>query len=678
MIVSWNWLTDYVRLEMSAEDLADRLALTGLNHEGTEEVDKDGSGVDLAIDLEVTSNRSDCLSHLGVAREIAAIFGNRNFHEPDPTPTESTEDLTTITSVRVDAPSLCPRFTARVIRGAKVGPSPWWLRKRLETVGLRSINNIADITNYVMLECGQPLHAYDLMKLHGERLIVRNAENKESLVAINGKTYTLDAEMLVIADQDRAVGLAGVMGGLETEISDATSAILIEAALFDPLSIRRTARALGLSSDASYRFERPMDPLRTEWASRRCAELILELAGGTLVQGVIDIRAEEAAPPTSITLRFGRIEQVLGIEVPVDRAFSILDSIGIETIDHNEVQATFKPPSWRSDLDREIDLIEEVARIYGYEHIPEDQPVPLAASSLGKRERVERALRDAMTGVGFDEALTFSLVADELVAPWDPEPVESPIRAEHPDFKKNSALRQSLIPSLLVARAYNEAHGTPDARLFEIAHVYLPRAKRELPDERPRIGLVAGLSFVELKGVLESILERLHPAGRLSTRASTTPLLSLGRSAELLIGENHLGYLGEIDPDSASSFGLRGPCSAAELNLEPLIELANLVPTFQPIPTYPSVSRDLSLVVPLSLPWASLAELVQSEGGPSLEAIEFLDTFQGAGIADDHHSLHFGLTFRHFERTLTGDEVDRQIENIIEACQTQFGATLRT
>ncbi|QDV33300.1 phenylalanine--tRNA ligase subunit beta [Tautonia plasticadhaerens] len=672
MIVSWNWLTDYVRLDMTADELADRLALTGLNHEGTAEV-----GGDLAIDLEVTSNRPDCLGHLGIAREIAAVFGARGYREPSPNPPRSGPPAAEATGVTVDEPGLCPRFTARVVTGAKVGPSPWWMRKRLETLGVRCINNIVDVTNYVMFECGQPLHAYDLDALAGRRLVVRKATSGETLVAINGKTYELAPGMLVIADADRPVGLAGVMGGLDTEIADATTDILIEAARFDALSVRRTSRSLGLMSPSSYRFERPMDPERTYWASRRCADLILELAGGTLHEGVIDLAAEPPPERPAVMLRFSQIARVLGIEIPRVRVEAILESLGLERVWHDDHAASFRPPSWRSDLGREIDLIEEAARVYGYEHIPEDRPVPLAASSLGRRERIERAVREALTGLGLDEAVGFSLVPDELIAPLDPMPVEAPIRAEHPDFRKNSALRQSLVPSLLAARGYNEAHGVPDARLFEVAHVYLPRPGRPLPDESPRVAFVTGTDFPGIKGIVEALLDRLHPAGQLDARPASPSPMADGRSAELLLGGLHLGYAGEIDADASKRFGLRGRCAAAELSLDALIDRADLAPSYRPVPIYPSVTRDLSLVIDRAIPWSELAEAVRGSGGPTLESVEFLDTFEGAGVPEGRHSLHFGMSFRRSDRTLTGEEVEASIRRIVDACRARFDASLR-
>jgi len=666
MIVSWNWLAQYLRLDMPVAELTDRLMLAGLNHESTAEV-----GGDLAIDLEVTSNRPDCLGHLGVAREAAVLFG-KDLRIPVPRPRESGTTAGSLAAVRIEAPDLCPRFTARVISGAKIGESPWWLRKRLETVGVRPISNVVDVTNYVMLESGQPLHAYDLGRLAGREIVVRRARPGEPLTAINGKTYELTPGMLVIADAERPVGVAGVMGGLDTEIGPATASILIEAAQFDAMSVRRTARALGLHSAASYRFERPMDPDATEWAGRRCAELILEVAGGTLHPGVLD-EGSPTGPRPAVTLRIGQIKRVLGIEVDRERVVAILQALGLERLG----DLTFRPPSWRSDLGREIDLIEEVARIHGYEQIPIDRPVPLAKSARGPRERVEAAAREALTGLGFDEAVTYSLVADSWIAPLQPTPARPPIRVEHSTRKLETALRQSLTPSLLAARAHNEAHGTPDADLFEIAHAYLPRPDAPRPDEPPRLAMVAGRDFLGMKGVVEALLARLHAGADLRAETSEQALFAPGRQAVLRLGDQHLGYVGEVDRARLDAFGLRSACAAAELDLDVLIAHADLVPGYRPLPAFPAVARDLSLVVPHDLPWAELAAAARHAGGPILEAAQYLDAFRGGTVPAGRQSLHFGLRFRHPERTLTGEEVDQVVGMIVAACEARFGATLR-
>ncbi|HWE35612.1 MAG TPA: phenylalanine--tRNA ligase subunit beta [Isosphaeraceae bacterium] len=671
MIVSWNWLTSYLRLDMPADVLAERLALAGLNHERTEEV-----GGDLALDLEVTSNRPDCLSHLGVAREIAVLFDRPRPDAHDPRPPESGPPARELTRIDVEAPDLCPRFTARVVSGVTVGPSPWWLRKRLETIGVRPISNVVDITNYVMFECGQPLHAYDLARLDGRRLVVRRARGGETLTAINNKVYELSPEMLVIADASRPVGLAGVMGGLDTEIGPATRDVLIEAAQFDPVSVRRTGRALGLSSPSSHRFERGLDPSRTEWASRRCAELILDLAGGTLHEGVIDL-GEPVAPRGPIVLRFKQVPRVLGIDVPHVTAVAILKALGLDVLAEGIDELTVRPPSWRADLEREVDLIEEVARIYGYDHIPEDRPVPLARSSRGPRERVEDLTRVALTGLGFDEAVTFSLVADDHVIPLGGGPIATPIRVEHSSRKREVVLRPSLVPSLLAARSYNEAHGVSDARLFEVAHVYLPRPDRPLPDEPTHLGIVGAGDYPALKGVVEALLDRLHVAEPIEARPSELALFAPGRQAEMLLGGASLGHLGEVDRAALDRFELRGACVAAELDFDLLNSRAVLTPRYHPLPAFPAVSRDLSLVVPDDLPWADLAAAARGAAGPQLEEITYLDTFRGGNVPAGSQSVHFGLRFRHPSRTLTGEEVERALDAVVADCAARFGATLR-
>ncbi len=672
MIVSWNWLTEYLRLDMPVDVLTERLALAGLNHESTAEV-----GGDLAIDLEVTSNRPDCLGHFGVAREIGVLFG-RPARFPDPRPATAGVPVESVAQVRIEAPDLCPRFTARAITGVKVGPSPWWLRKRLETLGVRPISNVVDVTNYVMFECGQPLHAYDLARVDGRVLVPRLARKGETLKAINNATYELTPEMLVIADASRPVGLGGVMGGLDTEIGPATAEVLIEAARFDPMNIRRTSRALGLHSPSSYRFERPIDPEVAEWAGRRCAELILATAGGTLHPGMIDAgRVEADRPP--ITLRLGQIARVLGIAIDPAEVSRILLALGLEDEGGPPEAPRFRAPSWRSDLDREIDLIEEVARIHGYENIPEDRPVPLAGSPRAPRERVEDAARAVLTGLGFDEAITVSFVPDELVGPLGSPPGEvAPIRVEHSVRKRANALRQSLVPSLLAVRRHNEAHGNGDVDLFEVANVYLPRPGHRLPEEPTRLAIVGGRDFLGLKGTVEALLGRFHLDGRLEVRPDASAWFAPGRSAELLLDGAALGLIGELDRARLDALDLRGACSAAELDLGVLIEQADLVPRYRPLPPFPTVTRDLSLVVPRTLPWGDLAAAVGRAGGPTLESIVYLDAFRGGNIPDDRQSLHFGLRFRHPERTLTGDEVERAVRAIVESCASRFEATLRT
>ena len=672
MIVSWNQLTDYVRLDMPVDALTDRLALTGLNHESTSDV-----GGDLAIDLEVTSNRSDCLGHLGVAREISVLF-EKPLRIPAAAPRTSGPPVESLAAVSVEADDLCSRFTARVMSGVKVGESPWWMRRRLETLGVRPVSNIVDVTNYVMFECGQPLHAYDLDRLEGRRLVVRRARKGESLKAINGRDYALEPEMLVIADAARPVGLAGVMGGLETEIGPGTTNILIEAARFDAMSVRKTSRALGLFSPSSFRFERPLDPEVADWASRRCAELILDLCPGSVLHpGVVDV-GRPAPARGAITLRLNQIPRILGIEVGAVEVRRILDALGLEVVDETVGSLRVVPPSWRADLEREIDLIEEVARIHGYEKIVETRPIPVTSAPRGRRERVESAIRDTLTALGFDEAVTFSLVDDALAAPVTADGAGAvPLRVSHSSRKRENALRRSLVPSLLSVRRHNEAHGVADARIFEIADVYLPRDGGGLPDEPTRLSIIAGTDFRGLKGIVETLLNRLLIPGPLAAAPASLPLFAEGRAAELSVGGARLGWIGEVDAAKLQEFDLRNACSAVELDLGVLLDQARPVASFRPLPSYPAVARDLSLVLDASVAWADLSAVVRESAGPDLRSVDYLDTFQGGNLPEGRQSVHFGLTFRRDDRTLTGEEVDLAMKAVIDACASKLGATLR-
>jgi phenylalanyl-tRNA synthetase beta chain len=466
------------------------------------------------------------------------------------------------------------------------------------------------------------------------------------------------------------------MGGLDTEIRPTTRNVLIESAQFDPMSVRKTARALGLFSPSSYRFERPLDPETTDWASRRCAELTLELAGGTLHPGVIDVQTSRPAG-APVTLRLDQIERVLGITIDRAEVARILQALGLRLQSESATSLTVDPPSWRADLEREIDLIEEVARVHGYEHIPENRPVPLTRSKRGVRERVETEVRNALTGCGFDEAYTFSLVSEGLIVDVDPSRPVVPIVVEHSSRKKENILRTSLVPSLLASRAHNEAHGTADASLFEVAHVYLPDPDRPLPNEPTRLGIVGGGDFLNMKGIVETIVERLHIAGPLTARPVSSALFVPGRAAELRLGEATLGMIGVVSAEVLERVGLRSACAAAELSFDLLMARATLIPQNRPLPAFPAVMRDLSLVIETAVPWGELSSVASDAAGSTLEAIDYLDVFSGGDVPPGKQSVHFAMRFRNPSRTLTGEEVDRAVGSIIEACGSRLGATLR-
>lgn len=674
MLVSWDWLKQYVALDVSAEEFADRLTMTGLNLEEC----RDANG-DTCIDFEVTSNRPDCLGHLGIAREAAVVY-DKQLQVPTAAPKTNTTPAASVTSVTNECPDLCSQYHARVIRGVKVGPSPAWMQKRLQTVGIASINNIVDITNYVLMECGQPLHAFDMDKLHGQRIVVRRARAGEKLQAIDHKDYTLAADMCVIADADHPVALAGVMGGAETEITTSTKNVLIEAAIFAPLAIRNTSRRLKLHSDSSYRFERALDPHGPEWASRRCCELILELAGGELLDGSVFAGTKPPAECSPITLRFAQIERILGIKVPQEEAVRILVALGLKQVGQaTDALATFVPPSNRRDLSREIDLIEEVARIHGYDKLPANINVPLCLSHKSHRDRVVDRVRNTLTGAGFYEAITVSLVSEREHALFRPRGDVPPLAIDHSDFRETSLLRQTLIPSLLGSRRANERRGTFGAQLFEIATVHLS-ADKSLPQvqsEPAMIGFVSGKSFAEVKGVVEELAARVNPAAVVSARPSSIAQFTPGRGAEILLNGQAWGWLGELDRSVGNQLDLRDPVTIAELDLSVLESIADLVPKFKPLPQYQSSSRDLNFVLDDPVTWNELDTVVRQAAGPLLESIGFGGQYRGKQIPDGKKSYLVTLMYRSPERTLTSEEVEAAQQSVIAACQQKLGATLR-
>ena len=529
-----------------------------------------------------------------------------------------------------------------------------------------------------MSESGQPTHAYDLAKLRGGALVIRNATAGEELVALNHQTYKLDPKMLVIADAERAVGLAGVMGGLETEISAATTDLVIEAARFDPLSVRRTSRALGLQSQASYRFERPIDPEMVRWARDRCVELILATGGGTV--GVpAQHEASASAPRPIVTLRVAQVARLLGIDVPRAEMHRILVALGLEPVGEDAATMSFRPPSWRSDLDREVDLIEEVGRIHDYAKIPEDRPVRLGAIGQDRRGRVEGEVRALLAGLGFSEAVTYSFVSRDLVgAEFLPgEPVE-PIRVEHATRRQSNLMRLSLVPSLLEAVSYNEAHGNFGVRLYEMAHTYRPVAGQDLPDESSRLAIACPGDFFAAKGLLEGILTRLHARPDLRWESRDFAPLRPGHSAAIHLGDRPFGFAGEIASATLARLKLRGTYSVLEVSMDLIEGLAVAIPQHEPTPVFPGVQRDLSLVVPARMTWGEVEAAVRTVVDATFEGITFLDSFRGGNLAPDQQSLHFNLRFRNPERTMTGDEVDARIARIVDHCRAALGATVRS
>ncbi len=692
MIVSNNWLKDYVDCTADHDELVDRLTMSGLNHEGTEQV-----GDDQAIDLEVTSNRVDCLGHIGVAREIATLYG-LDLKIPDPQPVESSESVADQCSVEIQCPELCHRYTARLIKGVKVGPSPKWLVDRLSTVlyskgkdgeivPYQSVNNIVDITNYVMFECGQPLHAFDFAKISGGKVIVREPKPDEEIVAIDHTKYKLEPGTCVIADAETAVCIGGVMGGVDSEVSGETTDVLIEAAYFHPKPVRSTARQLKLHSPSSFRFERDIDSHNIDWASRRCCQLILQNAGGELCAGMVD--AGEA--PTEISpveLRYARIQRVLGIEIPSEEVARILESLGLVVTSSLPASISAIPPSWRKDLTREVDLIEEVGRIYGYDKVPDTVAVPMVASHRPDSDRVMQKVRTILTSTGFDEAMTATMVPaiwSDAFSPWtsaDPIIVSQPMLGVLEQGSHNigavNLVRRSLIPSLLEVKRINDFRSNTEIDLFETAKVYLAESKTELPREPLMLGIVSSRCSSTVKGVVESLVQRVNPGCRVEVKEFAHPLLDVNHSVQLLIDGKVLGYLGQVSVAGLKQFKIRaGGATVAELDVTVLDEIAIHVSIHKDQSKFQAIARDFNFIVGNAVHWQDLESTVRVAGGELCEAINYRETFRdekkdGAG----KKRLLMSVTLRSETETLSGEQAEDVCQNIISACQRKHSAEL--
>jgi phenylalanyl-tRNA synthetase beta chain len=633
-------------------------------------------GGDSIYDLEVTPNRPDLNSMIGIAREISAVTGSP-LEIPRPAPQEQSEPAAKFVKVRIENTELCPRYTARVIHGVKVGPSPAWLRERLERVGVRSISNVVDVTNYVMLEIGQPLHAFDYHLLSTPEIIVRNATDGQEFTTIDGQKRTLTSEMLVIADSKRAIAVAGVMGGQNTGINERTVDVLIESAYFKPQNIRRTSRKLDLRTESSYRFERGCDPNIVDWASQRAAELILQAAGGRLARGVVDVYPA-AVKPVQIALRNDKVSQLLGIELSAKQNTDYLKSLCLQVSD-NVVQV----PTYRVDLKREIDLIEEIARIHGVDKIPATpprgaigtHPYDIVHDQIGESRRL-------LTALGLNEAQGQTLISDSAAELVDSELVA----LENPLSTDMNVLRPSLLPGLLDALRHNINHKNLDVALFEIGRVF-PAGREE---RRVAIALTgrrhpafwtgedreAKFDVYDLKGMVEDFLEHFGVRGvTYARRTESTNLLV--ESATVHLGKFTLGEFGQVLPPLARRYDLRDPVLVCELNLDTLLARRNTGKTFKALPQFPAIRRDVAMLVPETLTHEAVLTVARQARPANLEAIELFDVFRGKNVPAGQKSMAYAFTYRHAERTLTDAEVNAAHEQLVAQLKQKLGAIVR-
>ena len=665
MKISYNWLKEYVYFYLSPQELADRLTKVGLVVADIKPVEDD-----FCLDVEVTSNRPDCLGIIGIAREVAATVGG-SLHFPETNFVGTNAEISKFITIAVEEPILCPRYTARVIRHITVGPSPEWIQKRLKCIGLRPVNNIVDITNYVMMETGQPLHAFDLDKLTEQKIIVRKAKSGEEIVTINGASRALFHDMLVIADSRRPAAIAGIMGGKETEVSDSTRHILLECAQFEPRQVRRTSRALGIASDSSYRFERGTDPEGIDRASQRTVKLIKDYAGGEIASDIIDIRTGKHET-RKITLRMERLHKVLGVEIKRDVAVDILKKLHFNILNDIDNFIDLEVPSFRGDVCREIDLIEEVARIYGYNNMPTKTSIGVRVSTRNKYEIVEDNIRQFLTGLGFYEVKTFSIVDTsplQSVNLWSDKvgiDIANPLRQEE------SRLRTSLLSSLINTKRYNMDHGTEQVKIFEIAKVYL--AGNKLPQEKTCLAIVSDTDFLTLKGIVESLLFNLGIFSGCEWIAFSEPgLFRDERAARVQMDGITVGYFGE----ASQKLGFKTQSCLAEIDLDLLIEKSNFAKKYQNLPQHPPVFRDLAIIVDEEVTWSSIGKCITDTKAAFLKETNFFDVYRGKQIPAGKKSIAFNLCFQAPDRTLKSEEVDSAQQIILDTLHNVLAAELR-
>ena len=672
MKVSLHWLN---RLLTPAIDIdeAERLLTAG----GFPVEEMLPVGDDTMIDVEVTSNRPDVLSHVGVAREIAAR-SERTLDAPEcAPPAEAGSAVEALSSVTNDAQDLCPLYTARVITGVKVGPSPDWLVQALEAVGQRSVNNVVDITNFVLLELGQPLHAFDLSKLAGNKIVVRKAAKDEAFEAIDHSKHKLQDDMLVIADSNKPVALAGVMGGADSEVTESTTDLLIESAMFDELAVRRASRKLKLFSDSSFRFERGVDPLGVEKASNRCCELILELAGGTLSKGVIRV-GQDAPSPTTISLRTQRTRDLLGIELDAKQQADLLEALGIETTIEGDTLTT-TIPSYRLDLVREIDLIEEIARQHGLANIPTQSKINIVAHHPQHNVEAKRAIVETLVAHGYHETITPSLIplkdAEKFVVNNEPASLNSDMR------RQDNTLRPAVLPSLLACRKLNQDVGNSDIKLFEIASGWSKRDEqiqegRQLAVLRDADDVQEAVS--ELKGTITELVHALGGASAsdsLSFEKIDDPWYEV--AAVIKLGDMMTGSFGLTKQAFTDHFGLQTRVVSALICMQNITSLYPPTHEAGELPKYPAIQRDLSVVVDEATPWQSIAETITTANPALLESTNFVGTYRGKQVGKGKKSVTLRMQFRDPSTTLRHEQVDPQVETVVKALGEKVGAELR-
>ena len=633
---------------------------------------------DTVVDFEITNNRPDCYSILGLAREAAAAFNKPMRHHDPVVRGSAAGELSELLEVEVPAEDLCRRYTARMVRNVKIAPSPKWLRQRLRANGVRPINNLVDITNYVMLEYGQPMHAFDYRYVGSGKIIVRRSEPGEALTTLDGNVRTLTPGMLVIADETKPIGLAGIMGGENSEIMDDTVDVVFESANFNGTSIRQTALALGMRTEASGKFEKNIDPLLTLPAVDRACELVELLGAGEVMDGVIDV-LNDIPEPRTIELEPDRINALLGTDISEADMVEYLRRLEIPVEGHE-----IRVPSWRPDLVGMADIAEEVGRLFGYNNIP-TTTFRGAATEGGYTEamKLENRAGSLCRSLGYSEILTYSFVSpsifDQIRLPEDSS-LRNAMRIQNPLGEDASIMRTVALPSMLAILARNNAYHNDAVKLYELAKVYLPKPGQTLPDEPKH--LVLGTygeheDFFKMKGEIEAFLRGMNVPEARYTAEKHDPTFHPGRCARVSVGGVDLGCFGQIHPLVARSYGIDGEIFAAELNFTALLSLQLPEKTYTPLPKYPAVTRDIAVVCDEAVTVAALSDCIRAAGGKLLRSVELFDIYRGKGIASGSKSAAFRLTLRADDRTLTDADSDGVVSAVLAALEKELSAKLR-
>ncbi len=683
MNISYNWLIDLIDIDLSPDELANKLTRVGLAVEGVHP-----KGDDFVLDVDLTSNRPDCLSHLGVSREISAIQ-NSKLKIKNPTTADLSPKAENQTLVTIQDADLCNRFTARIIKNVKIGPSPKWLADRLEALGERSINNVADITNYVMLELGQPMHAFDYDKLAENRIVVRRANAGERIMTLKEIECELDDTILAICDAEKPVAIGGVVGGLDSSITDNTVNVLLEVAYFKRENIRATSRKLNLATEASYRFERGVDIENLIRASNRATELICELTGGEAGEFVDIYPTKSSANKIASKDLSSAVKRLTGLKVETAECVRILNALGITS----EVPSIFIAPTWRHDLAIEEDLVEEVARHVGYENIATELPPAFGAGEYQPTEAREKLLRQTLVNMGFDEALSYSFIDtrfDEIfeTVPGviDGKAAEKYVTLQDSVIEGAVRMRPSILPGLLDAIRLNFNHQRRDIKLFELGKVFAAVSGEDpLPNEQESFALILTggeahesrvlpareLDFYDAKGAVEAALTSLGHSAVFS--AEEVKHLRPGQSASIQINNKTVGYLGRLNDEIAASYKFKQPVFVAEINLEKVLSLPTDTSIYRPLAKFPSVVRDISFVAKRSLAFAEIQNSVVEEHFDLCRSIEYVDVYEGKGMAEDDRSITIRLEYRSDERTLVEDEVEAVHQQILSKIEKKLG-----